>query len=337
MQQSSRRPKLLALNHLITNKKGVTPTMAYSNNPNLPKARRWAINLVLIHSYTKAEAARKSGVHRSTITRWLNLATKLNLDNRENIPTMSSAPHSHPNSLSPEIIKAIVNLRLKHGRCAEVIHHQSLSLGIKVSLSSVKRTLKRQELTRKKSKWARYRPHIPRPLPSNPGDLVQIDTIHFFNYSPTTAIPTICPKDKFYVYTAIDLNTRWAYAEYHSTLNQKISLDFTLRAQEQFSKQSLGLKFSMIQTDNGLEFGKYYKDQLEAKDIKLRHSRVRRSNDNAHIERFNRTIQQEGFKTSHPTKHRVQQTIDQFINYYNNDRIHMSINFKTPNQMLRRC
>lgn len=313
--------------------------MAYSNNPNLPKARRWAVDLVLVHGYTKAQAARKAGVHRSTIGRWINLHIKLNLDSRNNIPTLSSAPRHHPNTLSEDVVTTIVALRLKHGRCAEVIYHQCLSLDIKVSLSSVKRTLRRQELIKKRSKWARYRPHISRPIPSRPGSLIQIDTIHFFSYSPTKEIPTLCPKDKFYVYTAIDLNSRWAYAEYQPKLNQRVSLDFTLRAQEQFKKQSLGsnLKFSMIQTDNGLEFGHYYKDQLAAKGIKLRHSRVRQSNDNAHIERFNRTIQQEGFKTSHPTKHRVQSNIKQFLHYYNHDRIHMSINYKTPIQMLQRC
>lgn len=36
--------------------------MSYSTNPYAPRARREAINLVLVHGYTAAAAARKTGV-----------------------------------------------------------------------------------------------------------------------------------------------------------------------------------------------------------------------------------------------------------------------------------
>ncbi len=71
-------------------------------------------------------------------------------------------------------------------------------------------------------------------------------------------------------------------------LRQTISLDVTLRAQE-----SMSFSFTTIQSDNGPEFQRYFHDMLAVKGIALRHSRVRQSNDDAHIERFNRTIQEE--------------------------------------------
>lgn len=64
---------------------------------------------------------------------------------------------------------------------------------------------------------------------------------------------------------------------------QAISLKVALRAQTKAS-----FSFAMMQTDNGPEFSKYFHDILKSRDIALRHTRVRLSNDNAHIERFNR-------------------------------------------------
>ena len=98
-------------------------------------------------------------------------------------------------------------------------------------------------------------------------------------------------------------------------LRQTISLDVTLRAQE-----SMSFSFTTIQSDNGPEFQRYFHDMLAVKGIALRHSRVRQSNDNAHIERFNRTIQEECLG-KYPTKAGTTQAkIDTWLRYYNYDR-----------------
>lgn len=311
--------------------------MPYTTNPYAPRARREAINLVIRDGYTKSQAARKTGVHRSTIGRWLQKSKDLRLHRNALVPTLKSAPKQHPNRLADWIVAAVVTARTRHDRCALVVYEELRRNNIPISLSSVKRTLKRERLTRPRSKWARYRPHVHRPLPNEPGTLVQIDTVHFYDYRPTNNSPYFSPKNKFYLYTIIDLHSRWAYAEYHTSINQKQSLEFTLRAQREFSRVSGGQTFSMIQADNGQEFGRYFNDQLQANGIALRHSRVRRSNDNAHIERFNRTIQEEGFKTKYPSPVTVKERLTPFLEYYNNARMHLGINCCTPLEMLRRC
>jgi hypothetical protein len=138
------------------------------------------------------------------------------------------------------------------------------------------------------------------------------------------------------MYTIIDLHSRWAYAEYHEKINQRLSYEFTMRAQTEFSRASGGYTFSTVQSDNGLEFGRWYSDSLKDRHITLRHSRVRKSNDNAHIERFNRTIQEEGLKTKYPSPITVKERLAPFLDYYNNARMHLGINCKTPAQVLRR-
>ena len=57
-----------------------------------------------------------------------------------------------------------------------MIHHLMQKDGITVSLSSVKRTIRRWCV--KRSPWKRWHFSLPRPKAEKPGDLVQIDTVH---------------------------------------------------------------------------------------------------------------------------------------------------------------
>jgi IS30 family transposase len=230
--------------------------MAYISNPHAPRARRDAVNLVLYKSYTKAQAARKTGVHRSTIGRWIQQRQRLELAWSAGIPTLSSAPKTHPNGLDPIIVAQIIQTRLAHNRCAVIVWRQLCQQGIGVSLSSVKRTLQRQNLIRPKSKWQRYRPRVQRPRALAPGDLVQVDTIHFIDWRN---------GQRFYVYTLIDLYSRWAWAAYNSKCRQDVSLAFVLQAQ-----RLAPFRFKMIQTDNGPEFQRYFADQLRYKGLSPR-------------------------------------------------------------------
>lgn len=285
--------------------------MAYTSNPHLPRLRMQAVLRVRRGESIRA-VARHLGYDHSTVSRWV---AKAPFDGRENIPTLRSKPKSHPKALAPEVVEAIVAERLLHKRCAEVIHATLAKHGVVVSLSSVKRTLKRQELVAPR-KWKRYRPPTSRPTADAPGSLVQTDTIHFLDWQT---------KQKFYIYTVIDLHTRMAYAAVHDRISQRWSYQTLLEARSLF-----GFAFQVVQADNGPEFSTWLKDMLASKDIILRHSRVRQSNDNAHIERFNRTIQQELLGTRPLRGEVTQPRLDEWLHYYNHDRLHLGIALKTP-------
>ena len=295
--------------------------MPYTPNPNLERVRMQAVKLVK-EGHTTREVARHFGYSHSSVVRWVQRVQEDHLHGNGGVPTRSSKPKSHPQTLAPEIVQAIIDERLKHNRCAEVVHADLLEQGIWVSLSSVKRTLARHELLKKKSKWARVRESLPRPEVTAPGDLVQMDTVHFVDWST---------GERFYLYTLIDLYSRWAYVEIHDKLSQAHSLKVALRAQVKAD-----FPFAMMQTDNGPEFQKYFHDMLQARKITLRHSRVRRSNDNAHVERFNRIVQDECV-SSYPLRRNVtQQRLDEYLDYYNNGRRHMGINLRRPAELVQR-
>lgn len=102
--------------------------MAYSNNPYAPKARRAAVDLVIRQGMSAAEAARRSGVHRTTPYRWMEKAKTLDLAWNAHVPTLSSAPRHHPHTLPDEIVAAIVAERQRSGRGRRITSASSAKL-----------------------------------------------------------------------------------------------------------------------------------------------------------------------------------------------------------------
>lgn len=269
-----------------------------------------AVNLVY-QGWNTRKVARHLGLGSGTVSKWL--AKDRNWGLRP-IHTLSSRPHHHPKQLKTELVDAIVKQRKKNNRCAEVVHKELMNQGIVVSLSSVKRTLKRQGLIKKRSPWKRWHFSEARPQALVPGDLVQIDTIHF-----------VIGNRRFYAYTIIDIASRWAFAKMSARINTKESFTFVKEAMK-----CAGFTFKMLQSDHGSEFSTWLTEHVGKLGINHRHSRVRRSNDNGHIERFNRTLQEECVnKTSYNLKS-FQKAINEYLPYYNNERLHLGINLKTP-------
>jgi transposase InsO family protein len=243
--------------------------------------------------------------------KWVKKAPK---DGRKVIPTLSSRPKTSPRAIPREVVGQIIWERKRHGRCAQVVH---ASLDVQVSLSTVKRTLKRYNLTKQRSKWARHRINMPRPFAEKPGDLVQLDTIHLLQRD----------NSRIYVFTLIDVASRWGYAKVYKRANTKSGIHFLKDAQ-----RYAPFVFRTLQTDNGPEFGKFFHDWVEYHGMYHRHSRVRKPNDNAHCERFNRTLQEECLKRTE-RKHYTK-ALENYIDYYNLKRIHLGINLKTPYQVV---
>ena len=319
--------------------------MAYSTNPNLPKARAIALQLLIREQLPLYVVANRCGVHRSTIWRWkrkwdvLNQDRQLDNPNRPsrpvgtskllwcswNIPTISSRPHHHPWTLSEEMVRRILSVREQMKRCAEVVwHHLVVVLGVVVSLSSVRRTLRRHHCFDGARKPRVRHDNPRRPQVTAPGELVETDTIHHVD-----------PKSgrRLYYYTVIDLYTRMTYVTMSTVLRQGLAAQAVLAAQATF-----GFTFAMVQSDNGPEYSRYFEQQLQRADITTRHSRLHRPNDNAHIERFNRTIQTEciGYYWSRSVPlSRQQARLTAYLDYYNTKRVHLGIQLRVPCRMLQ--
>lgn len=265
--------------------------------------------------WSTRKVAKHFGYSQAAIVQWVKRAPQ---DPRSVIPTRSSRPHHHPKEISPEIAAAIRAYRERcHGRCAIFLHHLLTHDGYEVSLSSVKRTLHREGMTRF-SKWKKWHQYPPRPTPARPGMLVEIDTIH-----------DGAPEERLYLYTLLDVCSRWAYAVPSVAINTHRSLRFVDRA-----KTISPFSFQTLQSDHGSEFSKWFTKRIMERGMAHRHSRVRTPNDNAHLERFNRTIQDECIARIPRSLTGWRKELPEYLRYYNHERPHMGLGMKTPVQKL---
>lgn len=321
--------------------------MAYSTNPYLPKARAIAMQLLIREGAPLSVVATRCGVHRTTIWRWkrkwLHLNEHRQFANRNRphrmagaqfrltgcswlIPTLSSQPHTSPRAVSEQTVARVLELRSRLKRCAEVIWHYLVHRdGIQVSLSSVRRILRRHHCFDGARKQRVRRDNPRRPQVTQPGELVEVDTIH--HVDPTSG-------RRLYYYTIIDLYSRMAHVTMSTSLRQGLAVQAILAAREAF-----GFSFAMVQSDNGPEFRRYFEQALQKNSIATRHTRLGRPNDNAHVERFNRTIQTEciGYywRRSVPLQ-RQRETLSRYMDFYNNERVHLGLQLRTPAGVLQR-
>ena len=228
--------------------------MAYSTNPHLPKARAAAVRLLVEAGLPASTVALRTGVHRSTIWRWkqkwaaLNEHVEFHNHNRPSRPvsvarklatcrwyiaTESSKPHGHAWAIPGTVIQQVLRAREQLKRCAEVVwHYVTYTLGLTISLSSVRRILRRHHCFDGARKPRVRRDNPRRPLVTAPGELVQTDTIH--HVDPWTG-------RRLYYYTVVDLYTRMAYATVSTRILPGVAATAVLEA-----RQAFGFPFAMV-------------------------------------------------------------------------------------------
>ena len=281
----------------------------------MPRVRMEAVRLVKYRGWSTREVARYTGFNQSAIVKWCK---KDPTGGWRRIPTESSRPNHHPRQLKENIVEKIVAIRRKTKRTSEVVHQELLNQGVRVSLNSVRRTIDRHGLMNKRSPWKRYHPHVDRPQPETPGILVQLDTIHRM----------IDEKKRLYVFVLLDVYSRWVYAKAYERMNGAASVQFVSEAQHHAP-----FRFDILQSDHGSEFGNWFVSQIKKKH---RYTRIGKPNDNAHIERFNRTLQEECLDEVPNDVAAINCQLKKYLRYYNYKRLHMGISLKTPMQLVAR-
>jgi len=285
--------------------------MSYTSNTNMPRVRRDAARL-FHKGWSARRIGRYLGYHHTAVMKWVKKSFVLG---DVPIPTGSSEPKRKPGKIPIEIERKIVKLRMETGRCTEALKLILEREGIKLPRSTIHRVLDRNHCLKKKSPWKRYHPHQERPRPLKPGDLVEMDTIHLM----------IGEKERIYVFVLIDVYSRYAYARCYARMNGATTIKFLDEAQRTSS-----FRFDMLQSDHGPEFSSWFVTQIKRKH---RYTRIGKPNDNAHIERFNRTLQEECLDKVERSVWKINRALKKYLSYYNNQRIHLGLNL-IPREML---
>jgi len=137
------------------------------------------------------------------------------------------------------------------------------------------------------------------------------------------------PVGTVYLFALIDWYSRFVVAH---------KLVTTMEASHGIEVMELALIHGVPEicnADQGAQFtGRLWISKLQEHDIKISHDGIGRCIDNVKIERFWRTIKYEDiFIQSYDTVAEARKGIELFIEYYNYDRPHQALGYKTPSQL----
>lgn len=268
------------------------------------------------------------GIHRSTVYRWIKKArtTRNNLTSR-NLKRKSTRPkHIKGQVITPAQLSGALKLRKKTGWTSERII--SL-LNLKVSALTLHRRFRKFGLVRKYGYYRR--PKYQETLHMNAKNTHALGYLQFdvkYITPELSGLPWTC-----FEYAVIDIFSRYKEAVILNQLDQDGSM---VALAEILPK--LPFKPSFVQTDNGLEFQGRFDKFLNEIGLKHHFIHKRTPNENAIIERSFRTDEEEFFFWLERAPEHYDELRDWFSEYlrkYNTWRPHLSLNLKTPYQIVQ--
>jgi len=136
---------------------------------------------------------------------------------------------------------------------------------------------------------------------------------------------------RLYLQAVVDSFSSYAFGKLYTSKRQETAADIIYDRVLPFYEEH-GLKIEAILTDNGKEYkGRptehLYEIFLDFNDIEHRHTKVATPRTNGFVERFNRTILDEFFRTAFRNKlyltvDELQIDLDIWLNHYNYERPH---------------
>jgi transposase InsO family protein len=230
-------------------------------------------------------------------------------------------PGADKTTITPALAKACQAARLKpvsESTIGRIIHDLKekgrLPRWNRVSLKGDSGNLlvRERKPSRKKMRRKGYTPH-------RPGDLVQMDTVSIF----TAGI-------KRYIFTGIDISTRFAFAYTYKSDSSANGRDFL----DKFTKVA-PFTVSNVQTDNGSEFSRHFARYCEEKRLIHFYNYPKHPQSNGHLERFNRTVQEQFVEwhideLDEPAV--FNQPLMEYLIWYNTEKPHRGIGKIPPSQ-----
>lgn len=275
-----------------------------------------------------SKTAQKLGISRMTVYRWLkrsrSIYSRLGYSTK-NLKRKSTRPKKIQYKITNTEKVEIERLRLAYGYCAKKIASFDT---ISVSESTVYRFLKKKGLLDRKKKHRR--PHNQK---TKHMYLKNTKTIGYLQMDvkyltpQLTGLPWTC-----FEYAIIDIYSRYKDAIICNDLNQDLAIKALLEIVNR-----LPFKPVFIQTDNGLEFQKRFKET--AKALGMQHHYIHKSspNENAVIERSFRTDEEEFIyhKAPFADYDELRQAYEKWLKWYNYERPHLGIDLKRPIDIIR--
>ncbi|MDD5627778.1 MAG: IS481 family transposase [Elusimicrobia bacterium] len=259
------------------------------------------------------------GISRSTLWRWRKRYRRFGLAG------LSATPQNRKRRVTAEIEAEILKIRKERGYGPQRIQlYLKRFHGIVVSSSTVWNTLRRNKMPAlymtRYNKPARIA--LRRYVKSHPGETIQMDVKFIRNPSS--------PRRKLFQFTAVDDCTRYRVIRICPRNTTRNAIDFF-----ETVKQIFPAKIREVQTDNGPESTTEFGFHLTQQQVKHRLIRPRTPRLNGKVERSHRTDEQEFYsRQTFSDESDLIQKLASWEKHYNQDRVHMALGGKTPEEVL---
>ena len=282
----------------------------------------WIIFYYSVGSRNATSTARHFGISRKTLHKWLGRFSERNLHSLEEL---SRTPH---NTRTWEITRVqesrIIKLRksyLQYGKNKlKVLYFRKYQEDI--STWKIERVIRKHKLypkpkskSKKSRKDIKIRIHnLTKPVSFG---LWHIDAIILYWYGT-----------RHVIFTAIEELTKIAYSRVYTTNSSKNASDFLKRL-----SYLVEGRITIMHQDNGSEFQASFEKACKSLGIHMVYSRVRTPKDNASLERFNRTIQEEWLEYSKVGLDNITKAnydLTDWLIKYNTIRPHQALDYATP-------
>ena len=287
------------------------------------RVRLKLVVLELAHDLGVTKACREFDVPRSSFYRWKQ---KYEKDGRAGLYRERPVAYSHPHTTSPEVVEKILELRSEYQFGAlRIRYYLECYHGIRISESTVSRVLKAHGVARLPRTAPRRTLHTKRYAKTVPGHHVQVDVkfLQLKNREGKTM--------KRYQYTAIDDATRIRALQIFPEHNQECAIQFL-----DYVIQTFPFRISTVRTDRGHEFQARFHWHVEDQGMRHVYIKPQTPQLNGKVERSHRTDQTEFYQLlTYTDDVDLNLKLKAWENFYNYDRPHLSLEGKTPYEVMK--
>jgi putative transposase len=259
----------------------------------------------------------------STVERWL----------KRKEPTVSKIRRRRPVSDEPALRQRVQDLAdqprhrtFGYRRIAAMLRKE----GVSINAKTVRRILRDLGLSRPKVSYKPRRPkRVEKMRPQRPNQGWQIDmtSLVLSDLTPLFLVTVVdCCTRELVGWT---LDRRCRAGEWTAAVRMALE---SRGLMERAACQELGL---VLRSDNGSQpCSKRFVAFLEAHGIRGQYTGYNAPDDNAYVERVIRTIKEEEiWPNLWDTLTEAREAIDAYMTYYNEQRIHSALNYRTPSEV----
>jgi transposase InsO family protein len=279
-----------------------------------------------------AQVARQVRLSTTTVRRWWR---RYEVEGVAGLENRSSRPHRSPRALPRWRRRQIQRLRFRRWSSLQIAAHLELPLATVVQVQRRLGVPRLGALTPK--------PPVHRYERRVPGALVHLDIKklgriarvgHRIHGDRRTRVRGIGWE---YLHVAIDDATRLAYAAILPDETAASTTAFLAHATAWFARQ--GITWRALMTDNGSGY-RSRRFQALRRQLRIRHlwTRPYTPRTNGKAERFIRTcLERWAYAAAYRTSLLRARMLPEWLRYYNRERPHTALGFKTPAQRLAEC